>query len=328
MQVSSQLTNPEVFVSHRNAPLTPQGRLLLCRRIEAGTPIAHAAKAMSISRRCASKWWHRYLELGLDGLHDRSSRPVRSPMRTPAQTEAKIVRERRRDKIGPDRIAARLDLPASTVYRVLCRHDLNRLRHLDRQTAVPIRRYERSRPGELVHVDVKKLGRIPPGGGHRVRGRPAARPGKPKVGYAYLHTAIDDFSRVAYTEVLADEKGATAAAFWRRAEAWFRARGIVVERVLSDNGFCYRGKLFNDALAEHGIVHKYCRPYRPQTNGKVERFHRTLLEEWAYVRPYCRESDRTRALAHWLHRYNHHRVHSAIGGPPVSRVTNLPGQHT
>ena len=203
---------------------------------------------------------------------------------------------------------------------------MNRLRHLDRQTAASIRRYERSRPGELVHVDVKKLGRIPPGGGHRVRGRPAARPGKPKVGYAYLHTAIDDFSRLAYTEVLADEKGRHAAAFWRRAEAWFRARGIVVERVLSDNGFCYRGKLFNDA-AEHGIVHKYCRPYRPQTNGKVERFHRTLLEEWAYVRPYCRESDRTRALAYWLHRYNHHRVHSAIGGPPVSRVTNLPRQH-
>ena len=315
-------------MSHRNAPLTPQGRLLLCRRIETGVPIAHAAEAMSISRQCASKWWRRYLELGVDGLHDRSSRPRRSPTRTPPATEAKVLRERRRDKIGPDRIAARLDMPASTVYRVLCRHDLNRLRHLDRQTAAPIRRYERTRPGELVHVDVKKLGRIPPGGGHRVRGRPAARPGKPKVGYAYLHTAIDDFSRLAYTEVLGDEKGATAAAFWCRAEDWFRARGVVVERVLSDNGFCYRGKLFNQALDEHGIVHKYCRPYRPQTNGKVERFHRTLLEEWAYVRPYSRESDRTRALAHWLHRYNHHRVHSTIGGPPVTRVTNLPRQHS
>jgi hypothetical protein len=155
----SQLTNPEVFVSHRNAPLTPQGRLLLCRRIEAGTPFAHVAEAMSISRQCASKWWRRYLESGVDGLHDRSSRPRRSPTRTPARTEERIVRERRRDKIGPDRIAGRLDLPASTVYRVLCRHDLNRLRHLDRQSAAPIRRYERSRPGELVHVDVKELGR-------------------------------------------------------------------------------------------------------------------------------------------------------------------------
>jgi transposase InsO family protein len=241
--------------------------------------------------------------------------------------EAKILRHRRGDKVGPDRIAWRVDLPASTVYRVLVRHELNRLRHFDRQTAVPIRRYERTRPGELVHVDVKKLGRIPPGGGHRVRGRSAARPGKPKVGYAYLHTAIDDFSRVAYTEVLADEKGATAAAFWRRAERWFRARGLVVERVLSDNGFCYRGRLFNAALGETGIVHKHCRPYRPQTNGKVERFHRTLLDEWAYVRPYCRDSDRTRALAGWLHRYNHHRVHTAIGGPPISRVTNLPREY-
>ena len=311
---------------HRNAPLTPQGRLLLCRRIEAGTPIAHVAEAMGISRRCASKWWHRYLELGVDGLHDRSSRPRRSPTRIGEQLETKICRRRRMERVGPDRLAIHLDLPASTIYRVLLRHDLNRLRHLDRQTATPIRRYERARPGELVHVDVKKLGRIPTGGGHRIHGRPATRR-KRRLGYAYLHTAIDDHSRLAYTEVLVDEQGRTAAAFWRRAEAWFRARGVIVERVLTDNAFCYRGKLFNQALGENRINHKYCRPYRPQTNGKVERFHRTLLDEWAYVRPYCRESDRTRALARWLHRYNHHRVHTAIGGPPVSRVTNLPREH-
>ena len=313
-------------MSHRNAPLTPQGRLLLCRRIEAGTPIAHVAEGMSISRQCASKWWRRYLELGVDGLHDRSSRPRRSPTRTPDRLEGKICRQRRAEKVGPDRLALHLDLPASTIYRVLARHDLNRLSHLDRRTAAPIRRYERSRPGELVHVDIKKLGRIPTGGGHRIHGRAATRT-KKRLGYAYLHTALDDYSRLAYTEVLADEKGATAAAFWRRAEAWFRARGITVERVLSDNGFCYRGRLFNEALAERRIVHKYCRPYRPQTNGKVERFHRTLLDEWAYVRPYCRESDRTQALVRWLHRYNHHRVHTAIGGPPISRVTNVPGEH-
>lgn len=313
-------------MAHRNAPLTVKGRLLLCRRIEAGTPIAHVASAMGISRQCVSKWWHRYLELGVDGLHDRSSRPLRSPRRVSERVEAKICRSRRAEKVGPDRLAIHLEVPASTIYRVLRRHDLNRLSHMDRQTAAPIRRYERSRPGELVHVDVKKLGRIPTGGGHRIHGRPATRT-KKRLGYAYLHTAIDDHSRLAYTEVLADEKGVTAAAFWRRAEAWFAARGITVERVLSDNGFCYRGKLFNQALAEHRIVHKYCRPYRPQTNGKVERFHRTLLDEWAYVRPYTRESDRTRALAHWLHRYNHHRVHTAIGGPPISRVTNLPTEH-
>ena len=317
-------------MAHRNAPLTPTGRRLLCQRIEAGTPIAHVADAMGISRRCASKWWHRYLELGVDGLSDRSSRPRRSPRQVSERVEAKICRRRRAEKLGPDRLAIHLDLPASTIYRVLVRHDLNRLSHLDRQTAAPIRRYERARPGELVHVDVKKLGRIPRGGGHKVHGRPATRRRRTRyngVGYAYLHTAIDDHSRVAYTEVLADEQGRTAAAFWRRAEAWFRARGVVVQRVLSDNHFSYRGRLFNEALAEGRIIHKYCRPYRPQTNGKVERFHRTLLDEWAYVRPYCREADRTRALARWLHRYNHHRVHTAVGDAPITRVTNLPREH-
>jgi len=318
-------------VSHRNAPLTPQGRLLLCRRIEAGTPIAHVAGSMGISRRCASKWWHRYLESGPDGLADRSSRPRRSPRRVSPRIEDRICRARQADKVGPDRLAIRLGLSASTIYRVLVRHDLNRLSHLDRQSSTPIRRYERSRPGELVHVDVKKLGKIPPGGGHKVRGRAASRPGKERqgrVGYAYLHSAIDDYSRLAYTEVLTDEQGVTAAGFWRRAEAWFRARAVIVERVLTDNHFTYRGRLFNAALAENRIVHKFCRPYRPQTNGKVERFHRTLLDEWAYARPYTRDSDRTRALAHWLHRYNHHRVHTAIGGPPITRVTNLPNEHT
>src|SRR5262249_43245427 len=162
----------------------------------------------------------------------------------------------------------------------------------------------------------------PDGGGHRIHGRAATSSGahrRLRTGYAYLHTALDDHSRLAYTEVLAAEAGRTPAAFWRRAHAWFPARGATGERVPTDRHFSYRGRLFNAALAEHRIVHKYCRPYRPQTNGKVERFHRTLLEEWAYIRPYCRESDRTRALARWLHTYNHHRVHTAIGGPPITR---------
>jgi transposase InsO family protein len=318
-------------VSHRNAPLTPTGRLLMCRRIEAGTPIAHVAAAMGISRRCASQWWHRYLEFGVDGLHDRSSRPHRSPARVPERLEAKICRRRLADKVGPDRLAIRLGVPAGTIYRVLRRHDLNRLDHLDRQTATPIRRYERTRPGELVHVDVKKLGRMRDGGGHRIHGRAKARKPRGKyarTGYTYLHTAIDDYTRVAYTEALDDESGRTCAAFWRRAVAWFAARGLVVERVLTDNHFSYRGQLFNQALADTGVAHRYCRPYHPQTNGKVERFHRTLLEEWAYVRPYYREADRIRALHRWLHGYNHHRVHTAIGGPPITRVTNLPREHT
>src|SRR6476469_6525228 len=203
---------------------------------------------MGVSRQCASKWWHRYLEFGVDGLHDRSSRPRRSPTRLTERVEDKICRHRRAEKVGPDRLAIHLGLPASTIYRVLARRDLNRVSHMDRATAQPIRRYERTRAGELVHVDIKKLGRIPAGGGHRIHGRPATRT-KQRLGYAYLHTAIDDYSRVATTEVLADEKGATAAGFWRRAEAWFRARGVIVERVITDNGFCYRGHLFNAALA-------------------------------------------------------------------------------
>lgn len=278
---------------------------------------------MGISRQCAHKWWRRYQELGAEGLHDRSSRPRSSPNKTPARIERRIILRRRIDKNGPHRIGARLGIAPSTVHRVLVRNDLSRLDHLDRATGRVIRRYERKRPGELVHVDVKKLGRIPRGGGHRIHGRGNRRQ---RVGYAYVHSAVDDFTRMAYTEVLCDETGRTAAAFWRRAEAWFRAQGIVVERVMTDNALYYRGRLFNEALGE--IKHRYCRPYRPQTNGKAERFNRTLLEEWAYVRPYYREADRTRALARWLHIYNHHRVHTAIGGPPISRVTNLPRKYT
>lgn len=315
-------------MAHRNAPLTPTGRLLLCQRIAAGQPIAHVAAAMGISRQCASKWWRRYAEAGADGLHDRSSRPRRSPTRTPEVLEERICRLRRTAKVGPDRIAARLGVASSTVHKVLVRNDLARLDHLDRQSGLPIRRYEWKRPGQLVHVDIKKLGRIPAGGGHRIHGRAKARRNrKGGVGYAYIHAAVDDHSRLAYTEVLADEKGATAAGFWIRAEAWFRARGVVVERVMTDNGFCYRGELFNQALADTAIRHLYTRPYRPQTNGKVERFNRTLLAEWAYARTWTSDGQRTRALAHWLHIYNHHRHHTAVGGPPVSRVSNLAGHY-
>ena len=316
-------------MAHRNAPLTPTGRLLLCRRIEAGSPVAHVASAMGISRQCAHKWWARYQELGAEGLLDRSSRPHVSPTRTPPRVEAKILRKRGLEKLGPHRIADDLGLAPSTVYGVLVRHDASRLGDFDRASGRRIRRYERTRPGELVHVDIKKLGKIRPGGGHRVHGRQAVRRARRgRVGYAYVHSAVDDFSRLAYSEVLSDEKGHTCAAFWRRAREFYRAHGVTVERVMTDNAFAYRGEKFNEALDETRVMHRYCRPYRPQTNGKVERFNRTLLEEWAYVRPYWRECDRTRALAHFLHRYNHHRLHTAIGGPPVSRVTNLPRKYT
>ncbi|MFJ7201719.1 MULTISPECIES: IS481 family transposase, partial [unclassified Streptomyces] len=203
-----------------------------------------------------------------------------------------------------------------------------RLTHLDRATGRVIRRYERNRPGELVHVDIKKLGNIPDGGGHRTLGRQAGRKTRSGAGYSYLHNAVDDHSRLAYREILADEKKETAVAFWQRAHAFFTQAGITVERVLTDNGSCYKSHLWRNSLTAQGISHKRTRPYRPQTNGKVERFNRTLLDEWAYARPYRTEADRRAAYPTWLHTYNHHRGHTALKGqPPASRVPNLTGQY-
>jgi transposase InsO family protein len=218
-------------------------------------------------------------------------------------------------------------MPASTVHRVLVRHGLNRLDYLDRATREPVRRIEMTRPGELVHVDVKKLGRIPKGGGWRAHGKAAeaGRWHRTKVGYAFVHSAIDGYSRIAYSEVLADERGGTAAGFWMRASGFFAGLGISVERVLTDNGPCYRSFPFNEALGP--ATHTFTRRYRPQTNGKVERFNRTLLLEWAYARTWTSEGHRNRGLVRWLHIYNHHRHHTAVGGPPMNRVSNLAGYY-
>jgi transposase InsO family protein len=313
---------------HRNARLTPAGRLLLCQRIEAGWPVAHAAGSMGISRDRAYVWWRRYRAEGAAGLEDRSSRPHRSPTRTKVATERRIVGLRRGRGLGPARIAGIVGLPASTVHAVLVRHRLNRLDHLDRVTRMPIRRIVMTRPGELVHVDIKKLGRIPQGGGWRVNGRSAERGRwhRTKVGYAFVHSAIDGYSRLAYSEVLTDELGATAAAFWARAAAFFSAHGITVDRVLTDNGGCYRSRAFTRALG--AAQHTFTRPYRPATNGKVERFNRTLLAEWAYAQAWRSDRQRTRALARWLHDYNHHRHHTAIGCPPITRVSNVSGHYS
>ncbi|MFD7900608.1 IS481 family transposase, partial [Streptomyces sp. NPDC059743] len=317
-------------MSHRNARLTVHGRRILIERVHAGRPVAHVAAEMGISRTTAHKWVRRYAREGEAGLHDRPSRPLSTPHRTAAGLEARICELRTARKLGPARIGPILGMPASTVHRVLTRHGLNRLAFMDRPTGTVIRRYERDRPGELIHVDVKKLGRIPDGGGWRVHGRQAARATRQGVGYDCVHSAVDDHTRLAYSEVHSDEKAATCAAFLRRAAAHFATLGITrIERVLTDNAWSYRkSTLWKQALADLGATGKLTRAYRPQTNGKVERFNRTLLDEWAYLRPYTTNTERTAALTDFLHTYNHHRTHTALGGhPPISRVNNPAGQY-
>ncbi|WP_344098248.1 IS481 family transposase, partial [Streptomyces stramineus] len=312
-------------MSHRNAPLTPTGRLRLARCVvDDHWPLRRAAERFQVSHTTAARWASRYRQHGEAGMWDRSSRPHRQPLRTPAETESYVVRLRREHRIGPVRLAARTGVAASTAHRILVRHGLPALVTLDRATGEPVRRYERARPGELVHIDVKKLGRIPDGGGHKVLGRAAGRKNRTGTGLACLHTALDDHSRLAYTEDLPDEKAATCAAFLTRATAWFAARGITVERVLTDNAWAYTKNTWRDTCRGLGITPRWTRPWRPQTNGKVERFHRTLLEEWAYIQPYTSDAERQAAFPDWLDWYNYHRPHTGIDGhPPASRVTNL-----
>jgi hypothetical protein len=337
-------------VSHANAALTPVQRVRIGRLVvEDGWPIAQAAEYFRVSWPTAKRWSDRYrAQREATGqapsssvMTDRPSRPHHSPSKTPAPLMRQIVHLRWRKRLGPVQIGGRLGMPASTVHAVLVRCRVNRLTHLDRRTGEVIRRYEHDHPGSLVHVDVKKLGNIPNGGGWRFVGRPLggrnriATPGKPKnrqynpkMGTAYVHSVLDDHSRVVYAEIHDDERKETAVAVLRRATAWFAARGVRIERVLSDNGSCYRSQLWRDTCAELKITPKRTRPYRPQTNGKIERFHRTLAEGWAYARLYASESARRNALPGWLHHYNHHRPHTAIGNqPPISRSTNVPGQY-
>jgi transposase InsO family protein len=300
------------------------------RVLELGWTVPMAAEAQGCSAATGYKWIRRFLAEGLEGLRDRSSRPHRSPARLSPERERAILERRERTLEGPHRIAWALGEAQATVHRVLSRHGVPRLCDLDRATRIVVR-YERERPGELVHVDVKKQGRIPEGGGWWVHGR-HRRAGSRKdrgQGYDFIHAAVDDRSRLAYAEILPDERKETASAFMARALGFFADRGITVERVLTDNGACYRSREFARLLEETGISHRRTRPYRPQTNGKVERFNLTLKREWAYARPYASNASRTQALERFLHAYNYHRPHMAHAGrPPISAVNNVPRKHS
>ena len=325
---------------HANARLTVFGRAELVRRVVVeGRPVAHVVKELGCSRATGYKWLARWRAEGRTGLADRSSRARRLPGKTPAAAEAQVLALRRERKLGPARIGPLVGLPPSTVHAVLTRHGMHRLAWLDRPTGQLVRRYERARPGELLHVDVKKLGRLREGGGWRVHGqdspqrrqaRTALAAGQ-RVGFEYVHCAVDDHTRLAYAEIHPDERGVTCAGFLRRAAAWFTTVGIErIERVLTDNAMAYRrSTAWRTAMADLGAQARFTRRYRPQTNGKAERFNRTLLEEWAYARPFTSGSDRAAALPAWLHTYNHHRNHTALGGhPPISRVNNAAGHYS
>ena len=320
---------------HPNAPLTPQGRRrMVALVLDDGWTIEATAERFQVDAKTVRKWRDRFLVEGDDGLFDRSSRPHRSPNRTVPSKRDKVLQLRRQHRWGADHIAHETGLAASTVQNILRAAGIGRLDHGDRATAEKPKRYERDLPGELVHVDVKKLSAIRDGGGWKIHGRGNAPHAKrSSIGYRYLHTALDDRTRLAYSEILDDEQGPTAAAFWKRAHAWFADGGIDIERALTDNGSCYRSRAWAKALKDTGVTHKHTRPYRPQTNGKVERFHRILLEEWAYIRPWHSERQRHHAYAGFLHFYNHHRAHGALGwSTPAATLTtfrdNLPAVHS
>ncbi|KGM16361.1 transposase [Actinotalea fermentans ATCC 43279 = JCM 9966 = DSM 3133] len=332
--MSKAHTHPEVLVPHANARLNSYGRrLLIDRVVHQGRPVAHVAHELGISRQTGYRWVRRWRAEGPASLRDRSSRPLSSPTRVPAAVEDAICAARARDRSGPDVLAAELGVPARTVTRVLRRRGMPLLRDLDPLTGQVIRaskattvRYERDRPGELVHMDVKKLGRIPDGGGWRASGGTLAshqsRVDKTPIGFDYVHSMVDDYSRLAYSEILPDEKGPTCAGFLVRAAAYFAAHGITrIERIMTDNAFAYRYSL-RAVAADLGAKQVFIKPHCPWQNGKVERLNRTLQTEWAYRQVFITNAERADALAPWLEHYNTRRRHSALGGlPPISRLS-------
>jgi len=332
--LSKAHTHPEVLVPHANARLNPRGRqLLIDRVVHQGRPVAHVAHELGISRQTGYRWVRRWRAEGPAGLRDRSSRPRSSPTRTAAVVEDAICAARARDRSGPDVLGADLGVPARTVTRVLRRRGMPLLADLDPLTGEQIRaskattvRYERDRPGELVHMDVKKLGRIPDGGGWRASGGAVAnhqsRIDKTPIGFDYVHSMVDDHSRLAYSEVLPDEKGPTCAGFLARAAVYFAAHGITrIDRIMTDNAWAYRWSL-RDVAADLGAKQIFIKPHCPWQNGKVERLNRTLATEWAYRQVFTSNAERAAALAPWLEHYNTRRRHSALGGlPPASRLS-------
>jgi transposase InsO family protein len=316
---------------HANARLTVHGRTLLITRVVADhRPVSHVAKELGISRQCAHRWVNRFRVEGPPGLLDRSSRPRTSPSRTTPEREARVLTARAELRAGPLPIAVVTGVPARTISRILNRHQVPPLAWCDPLTGQLIRasratgnRYEREHPGELIHVDVKKLGRIPEGGGWRAHGR-GTRPGdKRGLGFDYIHAVIDDHTRLAYAEIHDDEKGTTAAGVLLRAAEFFAKCGIPkIERVISDNAFAYRNsKDFKDAVAQIGAQQRFIKPHCPWTNGKIERLNRTLATEWAYRQIFTSNAERTAALAPWLNYYNTERIHTGIGATPISRVS-------
>ena len=327
-----QHTNPEeALVAHRTARLNVFGRQLLVTRVELeGWAVAKAAEAQGVSRQTAHKWVTRYRAEGWAGLEDRSSRPHRTPRITGPETVEAILRTRVERRWGPHRIGPLLGVAPSTVYAVLARSGYSRLRDADRLSGVPMR-YVREHPGALVHQDHKRLGRIPAGGGHRLLGRARApHSHQANLGHDHLEVIVDDMTRLAYVAIVANESAASAARALLDAAVWFASRGVRIERVLTDNGKAYTSSTFGQAMRSIDARHMLTRPYRPQTNGKAERFIKTLLAEWAYGRLYRSNDERLDALPDWVNYYNGERTHTALGGitPHAALVNNLRGNHS
>jgi transposase InsO family protein len=299
-----------------------------------GWTVEATAERFQVDAKTVRKWRDRFIGEGLAGLHDRSSRPARSPNRTPRACRRRVVQLRLRRRWGADHIAYELGMAASTVRSILRSEGLSRLDRGDRADPTPRpQRYERARPGELVHVDVKKIAGIPDGGGWRMHGWDSRNHNRGRVGYRFIHTAIDDRTRLAYSEILNDEQKHTAAGFLTRAVLWFALHDVTIERVLTDNGACYCSHAWRDACLAASVTHKRTRPRRPQTNGKVERFHRILLEEWAYIRDWTSDPQRAAGYTRFIHFYNHHRSHGALNWlTPMATLTrcqdNLPAEHS